>query len=169
MLESQENKEKFYIKRYIKAYLDDTDPENPKVRTVFSKKPFSPEHFTHTFMGILEAYTVSLLETNTKEQIFEHFNNVFGIFLNKLLPADEIYKKSESHKAFKDVVDSTLGQEDTEELKKAAEDNRLAAYILCRDILVTEIGLTEESADLILNRRLGLLNSPKEVEDGKKE
>ena len=162
MSESQEIQEKFYIKRYIKAYLDDSNPDEPKVRTVFSKKPFSPEQFTHTFMGLLEAYTASLLENNSAEQIFEHFNNVFGIFLNKLLPADKIYEKSESHKEFKDIVDKTLGREDSEELRKEAEDNKLAAYLLCRDILIKEIGLTEESADLILNRRLGLLNPPKE-------
>ena len=102
-------------------------------------------------------------------RFFEHFNNAFGIFLNKLLPADKIYEKSASHKEFKDIVDNTLGQEDSEELKKESDANKLAAYLLCRDVLTKEIGLTEESADLILNRRLGLLSSPKEVEDGKKE
>ena len=165
MFEAQENKNeerKFSITRYIKVYLDDTDPNNTKTKTVFSKKPFSPEQFTQIFMGILESYTAALLETNSKEQIFEHFNNAFGIFLNKLLPADEIYEKSESHKAFKDVVDETLGAENTEEVQRETEDNRLAAYILCRDVLTKEIGLTEESADLILNRRLGLLQSPVE-------
>jgi hypothetical protein len=164
-----ESQEKFYIRRSIRVYLDDTNPDNPRVKTVFSKQPFTPEQFTQVFMGILEAYTASLLENNSAEQIFEHFNNVFGIFLNKLLPADKIYEKSASHKEFKDIVDKTLGQEDSEELKKEADANKLAAYLLCRDILIKEIGLTEESADLILNRRLGLLNPPKEVEDGKKE
>lgn len=164
MSNSQENIKKFSMTRYIKVYLDDNDSNEPKVKTVFSKKPFSPEQFTQIFMGILESYTVSLLETNSNEQVFEHFNNIFGIFLNKLLPADKIYEKSESHKAFKDAVDETLGAENTEEVQRETEDNRLAAYILCRDVLVNEIGLTEESADLILNRRLGLLNSPKDTE-----
>ena len=88
-----ESQEKFNSKRYIRAQLDDSNPEEPKVRVTFSKKPFTPEQFTHIFMGILESYTVALLETNTNEQVFEHFNNAFGIFLNKLLPADEIYEK----------------------------------------------------------------------------
>jgi hypothetical protein len=158
-----ESQEKFNSKRYIRAQLDDSNPEQPKVKVTFSKKPFSPEQFTHIFMGILESYTVALLETNTNEQIFEHFNNAFGIFLNKLLPADKIYEKSASHKEFKSIVDNTLGQEDSEELKKESDANKLAAYLLCRDVLVKEIGLTEESADLILNRRLGLLSSPKEA------
>ena len=162
MNNSQEKEQKFAITRYIKVYLDDTDPNNSKVKTVFSKKPFSPEQFTSIFMGILESYTASLLETNSQEQIFEHFNNAFGIFLNKVLPADKIYEKSEAHKEFKEVVDNTLGAENSEEVQKETEDNRLAAYLLCRDVLVKEIGLTEESADLILNRRLGLLNAPVE-------
>ena len=165
MFNSQENKNeerKFSITRYIKVYLDDSDPNNPKVKTVFSKKPFSPEQFTSIFMGILESYTASLLETNSQEQIFEHFNNAFGIFLNKLLPADEIYEKSEAHRVFKGIVDDTLGAENSEEVQKETDENRLAAYLLCREVLVTEIGLTEESADFILNKRLGLLNSPVE-------
>ena len=169
MPNSQKNTEKFHNVRYIKAYLDDTIPENPKVKTVFSKKPFSPEQFTHIFMGILETYTLSLLETNTNEQVFDHFNNVFGIYLNKLLPKDKIYEKDESHKQFKEIVDKTLGQEDSEELLRNTEDNRLAAYILCREILTNEIGLTEESADLILNRKLGLLNPPKDNTNGTEE
>lgn len=167
MITSQENERKFNICRYIKVFLDDTDANEPKVKTVFSKKPFSPEQFTQIFMGVLESYTASLLETNDKEQIFEHFNNAFGIFLRKLLPEDKIYEKSESHKAFKELVDDTLGAENSEEVQKETEDNRLAAYILCRAILTEEVGLTEESADLILNRRLGLLNAPveKDVEN----
>lgn len=169
MPNSQTTTEKFHNTRYIKAYIDDTNPENTKVKTLFSKKPFTPEQFTQIFMGILESYTLSLLETNDHEQVYDHFNHVFGIFLNKLLPADKIYEKDASHKEFKAIVDDTLGQEDSEAIAKATEDNRLAAYILCRDILVTDIGLTEESADLILNRKLGLLNSPKENINGKKE
>ena len=172
---SQTNKKDFNNARYIKVYLDDTDPNNTKVKTKFSKKPFSPEQFTCIIMGIIESYSLSLLETNSAEAIFEHFNNAFGIFLNKLLPAEKIYEKSASHKEFKDIVDSTLGVEATEEDLKITEENRLAAYILCRDVLVNDIGLTEESADLILNRKIGLLpkkdvlNAPKEIgaEDGK--
>ena len=161
MSETQDKIRKFSITRYIKAYLDDTEGCEPRVKLTFSKKPFTPEQFTQIFMGILESYTVSLLETNTNEQVYEHFNNVFGIYLSKLLPADKIYEKSDAHAAFKETVDKTLGQENTEEVQKETEDNRMAAYILCRDILVNEIGLTEESADLILNRRLGLLSTTK--------
>lgn len=151
------NSQKFNSSRYIKVFLDDTDPKNPKVKTVFSKKPFSPEQFTHIFMGILESYTASLLESNTNEAIYEHFNNAFGIFLSKLIPQDEIYEKDPAHKEFKQHVDDTLGQPNDEDNKKATDDNRFAAYLLTRDILVSEVGLTPESADLILNKRLGLL------------
>lgn len=164
MSNSQEKTQTFNSSRYIKVYLDDTGAET-KVKTVFSKKPFSPEQFTHTFMGILEAYTASLLETNTNEAVFDHFNNVFGTFLNKLLPADKIYERSDSHKQFKELTDSTLGQEDSEELKKEAEDNRLAAYLLAKDILIQDVGLSEETVDLYFARRLGLLNAPNEVKD----
>ena len=156
------NSQKFNASRYIKVFLDDTDPKNPKVKTVFSKKPFSPEQFTHIFMGILESYTASLLESNTNEAIYEHFNNAFGIFLSKLIPQDKIYEKDPAHKEFKQHVDNTLGQPNDEDNKKATDDNRFAAYLLAREILVSEVGLTPESADLILNRRLGLL----QVDDG---
>ena len=168
MSESQEKIRKFSTTRYIKAYIDDNVPENTRVKTVFSKKPFSPEQFTQLFMAILETYAVSLLETNTNEQVFEHFNNAFGIFLNKILPAEKIYEKSDAHAKFKDAVENTLGQENTEDVQRETEDNRLAAYILCRDILTSEIGLTEESADLILNRRLGLI-APVEKDDDKEK
>jgi hypothetical protein len=151
------NSQKFNNARYIKVFLDDTDPKNPKVKTVFSKKPFSPEQFTHIFMGILESYTASLLESNSNEAIYEHFNNVFGIFLSKLIPQDKIYEKDPSHKEFKAIVDNTLAKPNDEENKKATDDNRFAAYLLSRDILTNEVGLTPESADLILNRKLGLL------------
>lgn len=151
------NSQKFSASRYIKAYLDDSTPENPKVKLNFSKKPFSPEQFTHIFMGILESYTAGLLETNSNSQVYEHFNNVFGIFLSKLVPQDEIYEKDPHHKALKDVVDNTLSQPNTDEVKKETDDNRLAAYILARDVLTTDVGMSEESADYLLGKRLGLV------------
>lgn len=159
MSKSQESIQKFNSSRYIKVYLDDSGTET-KVKTVFSKKPFSPEQFTHTFMGILEAYTASLLETNTNEAVFDHFNNAFGIFLNKLLPADKIYERSDSHKKFKELADETLGQEFTDEIAKETEDNKLAAYLLAKDILTQDVGLSEETVDLYFSRRLGLLQAP---------
>lgn len=145
--------------RYFKAYLnevknDETGELESHVKTLFSKKPFTPEQFTSLIMGVMEAYAEQLLTTNKKEDVYEHFNNAFGIFLTKLVPADYIYKHDKAHKKLKKRVDDTLGQPED---SKANEDNRLAAYILCRDILTTEIGLTEESADLLLNKRLGLL------------
>lgn len=154
MSESQ----KFNKSRYIKVFLDDSNPDSPRVKVEFSKKPFSPEQFTHIFMGILESYTAGLLESNTNLQVYEHFNNAFGIFLNKLLPQEEIYENDPSHKEFKDIVDKTLAQPNDEATKLATDDNRLAAYLLTRDILTKEIGLTEQSADLILGKRLGLVH-----------
>lgn len=131
--------------------------DDTKVKVDFHGGMFSPEEFTSMFMAILETYTKGLLEKNTNEAVFEHFNRVFGIFLNKLVPAKKHYELSEEHKGYKEMVDSTLGREETAEDKKLTEDNKMAAYLLCADILTNEIGLTPESADLILNKRLGLI------------
>lgn len=151
--------------RYFKAYLAEPKEENTTlshVKVLFSKKPFSPEQFTSLVMGVMEAYAQELLTTNTPEQIYEHFNNAFGIFLTKLVPQDYIFSHSEEHKKFKEHIDATLGQpEDT----KDTENNRMAAYLLARDILTNEAGFTPETADLLLNRRLGLI-APKERNDG---
>ena len=152
----------------IKAYLDFKVKEEPKVKVVFSNEPYTPEEFIHLFMGILETYTEQLLSTNPRLAIYENFNNVFGIFLKKLATDEELYAISDTHKKFKEHTDSTLGAPFSADYKKQTEENRLAAYLLTRDILVTEIGLTEPSADLILNKRLGLiepikLSKPKEL------
>lgn len=143
--------------RVIRAALKTDDVT--KVKVSFSKEPWTPEEFTMVFMAILETYTESLLTNNSRESVFMHFNNVFGIFLQKLVPTDKHYELSEAHKAFKEHADATLTA-DTPEIAAENAENRLAAYLLARDVLVKEIGLTEESADVILNRRLGLLNSP---------
>ena len=127
-----------------------------KVKIDFHGGIFTPEEFTSLFMGVLETYTIGLMKTNSKEAVFNHWNNVFGIFLNKIVPEKTHYKLSRSHKEFKKVVYSTLGRKETAEDKKATEDNKMAAYLLCRDILTKEIGLDEDSADVILNKRLGI-------------
>lgn len=131
--------------------------DDTKVKVDFHGGVFSPEEFTSMFMAILETYTKGLLANNSNEAIFEHFNRVFGIFLNKLVPEETHYKLSAAHKSYKKAVDSTLGRKETDEDKRITEDNKLAAYLLCADILTKEVGLTEESADLILNKRLGLM------------
>ena len=145
---------------YFKAYLAEVkNPENEEdivsqTKVEFSKNPISPEQFTPLFMGVAEAYAEQLLTTNHPEAVYAHFNNAFGIFLRKLVPEEHIYETSEEHKAFKEHTDETLGKPIDE---RDTEENRLAAYLLAKDILTHEIGLTEESADLILNKRLGLL------------
>lgn len=142
----------------IHVYLVNGD--YTRVKTVFGGGTFTPEEFTALFMAVLEAYTDELRTSNTNEQIFEHFNNVFGIYLNKLIPDQKTrYNLSVKHKEFKDLVDNTLGKPETLEDKKDSESNRFAAYLLTRDILVNEMHLTEESADVLLNKRLKL-NSP---------
>ena len=132
--------------------------DDTKVKIDFHGGVFTPEEFTSMFMAILETYTVGLLEKNSKEDVFNHFNRVFGIFLNKIVPEKEHYKLSESHKQFKENVDATLGRESTEDDKKYSEDVKFAAYLIAGDILQKEIGLTADSANIILNRRLGLLD-----------
>lgn len=145
---------------YFKAYLAEVkNPENPEdivsqTKVEFSKHPISPEQFTPLFMGVAEAYAEQLLTNNDPVAVYQHFNNAFGIFLRKLVPEDTIYDLSEEHKQFKEHADETLGKPYDE---KDTEENRLAAYLLAKDILTHEVGLTDESADLILNKRLGLL------------
>ena len=152
----------------IKASLRTKDVDSVKVE--FRGGAFEPAEFTSLFMAILETYTAGLLTTNSNEEVFKHFNNVFGIFLNKIVPEEEHYKLSDSHKALKEVADATLGRKETLEDKMDTTENRFSAYLLCRDILTKEIGLTEESADVILNKRLNLaeLANPK-FEDEKEE
>jgi hypothetical protein len=145
---------------YFKAYLAEVrNPENAEdiisqTKVEFSKNPISPEQFTPLFMGVAEAYAEQLLTTNSPEAVFQHFNNAFGIFLRKLVTEEQVYQLSEEHKMFKEHAEETLGRAYDE---KDTEENRLAAYLLAKDILTHEVGLAEESADLILNKRLGLL------------
>ena len=145
----------------IKASIRTKDADTVKVE--FRGGTLTPVEFTSIYMAILEDYTVGLLKVNKAEDVFAHFNNVFGIFLSKILPEEKRYELSDSHKEFKNKVDATLGRELTEEDKKDNDESRLSAYLLCRDILTNEVGLSEESADVILNKRLNLaekLNTP---------
>lgn len=152
---------------WFKAYLAETkNPDDPedvisKTKVVFSNAPMSPSQFMPLFMGVAEAYAEELLTSNPPEAVYENFNSAFGIFLTKLVSEHEIYKRSKPHRKYKKKVDSFLAQpEDT----KANEDNRMAAYLLAHDILTHEAGFTDESADLILTKRLGLLNPVRPVE-----
>lgn len=165
----KEKSKKATPSRYFKAYLRETKTEDgnvaSEVQCVFSKKPFTSEQFFSLMMGVMEAYAETLLTTNTPEVVYDNFNHVFGIFLSKLVPADYIYAHSEEHKKFKEHVDSTLNKPED---KENTEDNRFAAYLLCHDILTKEIGLDHDSANLLLNKRLGTI-VVKEPENGEKE
>ena len=136
----------------IKVSIQNND--DTKVKVDFAGGSFTPDEFTAMFMAILESYTVGLLETNTNEAVFNHFNRVFGIFLNKILPEEEIYKKSAAHRKYKRNVDKILSRKLTPEEQRETEDNRFAAYLLARDILINDAHLDEESVDLLLNKRL---------------
>ena len=153
-----EKKKKVTPSRYFKAYLREITKEDgqieSQVQCLFSKKPFTSEQFISLMMGVMEAYAQQLLTNNTPEAVYENFNSAFGIFLAKLVPQSYIYENSEEHAKFKEHVDSTLGK--PADLANT-EDNRFAAYLLCYDILVKEIGLDENSANLLLNKRLGTL------------
>lgn len=144
--------------RYFKAYLREIPNANgeieSQVQCLFSKKPFSSEQFMSLIMGVMEAYAQQLLTSNTPEAVYDNFNHAFGIFLAKIVPQEYIYEHSEEHKKFMEHVDETLGKEAD---FKDTEDNRFAAYLLCHDILTKEIGLDHDSANIILNRRLGTL------------
>jgi hypothetical protein len=142
--------------------------DDTKVKVNFRGGIFSPEEFTSMFMAILETYTVGLLKVNSKEAVFTHFNNVFGIFLNKIVPEKEHYVLSKPHEKYKEKVDSILGREETDEDKKYSEDVKFAAYLLAGDILQKELGMTADSANMILNRRLHLETPVLDKEDEKK-
>lgn len=141
----------------IKVWIYNGDDEAVKV--TFGGGQFTPAEFTAMFMGVLEAYTAGLLEVNDPKDVYSHFNSVFGTFLDHILPAKDA---NPEYKEFKERVDSTLGAEATDEVRAKTEDNRMAAYILCRDILVSELGMEEASADVLLNKRLNIVQ-PKEA------
>ena len=67
----------------IKATLRNND--FTKVKVEFSNGYWTPEQFTCVFMAILESYTLGLLQTNEREDVYKHFNNAFGTFLAKIL------------------------------------------------------------------------------------
>ena len=146
--------------------------DDTKVKVSFYGGVFTPEEFTALSMAMIETYAVGLLKTNDRKVVFDYYNNVFGIFLNKIVPESEHYKWSKAHKKFKKVSDATLAREETAEDRKETENNRFAAYLLCRDILVKDIGMTEESADVLLNKKLKLtetLNNPELGDKNEKE
>lgn len=128
--------------------------DDTKVKVRFQGGMFTPEEFTSVFMGVLEEYTKGMIAANgqgSEKAVYDHWNRVFGIFLSKILPESEIYERDPAHKALKERAEATLvGGE-------ADPADRMAAIVLCREILTDEVGLSEASADLILNRRLGLL------------
>ena len=141
--------------KYMRVALKNGD--FTKVKTTFSKEPFTPEEFTCLIMALLESYTERLLVNNDRKAVYEHFNNAFGIFLNKILPEEDIYKVSEAHKEFKENADKILDRPLSLEEAKEDETNRMAAYLLAGDILQKELGLDRDSVDLILNKRLNLI------------
>lgn len=142
--------------------------DDTKVKVDFHGGVFSPEEFTSLWMAVLETYTVGLLEKNSKEKVFDHFNNVFGIFLNKLVPEAEHYTLSKAHKKYKKEMNKILDRPETEEDKKWTQDVKFAAYLLAGDILQKELGMTADSANIILNKRLGLITPVMEKKDEKK-
>ena len=152
--------------KVIRAALRNGD--DTKVKVDFHGGIFTPEEFTSLWMAVMETYTVGLLEKNSREKVFDHWNNAFGIFLNKIVPEDEHYVLSKKHKKYKKEVDKILKRPETEEDKKYSEDVKFAAYLLAGDILQKEMGLTADSANLILNKRLGLVSPVMEKKDEKK-
>ena len=145
--------------KYFKAYLNEIPNEvtgvpETQVKCVFSKTPFTATEFIPLVMGVMEAYAQELLASNTPEAVYDNFNSAFGIFLSKLVPESYIYEHSKEHKEFKERVDATLGREED---VKNTEDNRFAAYLLSYDILTKECGMDPDSANLLLNKRLGTL------------
>ena len=65
-------------------------------------------------------------------------------------------------------MNKILDRPETEEDKKWTQDVKFAAYLLAGDILQKELGMTADSANMILNKRLGLITPVMEKKDGKK-
>lgn len=145
--------------------------DDTKVKTTFSGGIPSPFQFGAMIMAILDSYTLGLLqnENNKEEDVFNYYNEMFGKFLNRIIPEDKHYELNDEHKAFKEKVDSTLGRKLSLEELKDTEEVRMASYLLCGDILTNELGLTPESADLLLNKRLNLIEKIETPKDIKKD
>jgi hypothetical protein len=114
---------------------------------------YTPEEFTSLFMAILDSYTEALLQTNERKQVYEYWNNVLGTFLGRIIPANEIYETSKDHKKLKEVVDKTLKTKPTKKNEKNTTENRLAAMVLAKELML-EAGLTEETVDMMLSKKI---------------
>lgn len=114
---------------------------------------YTPEEFTSLFMAILDTYTEALLQTNERKQVYEYWNNVLGTFLGRIIPANEIYETSDDHKKLKEVVDKTLKTKPTKKNEKKTIENRLAAMVLAKELML-EAGLTEETVDMMLSKKI---------------
>jgi hypothetical protein len=114
---------------------------------------YTPDEFTSLFMAILDTYTEALLQTNERKQVYEYWNNVLGTFLGRIIPANEIYETSDDHKKLKEVVDKTLKTKPTKKNEKKTTENRLAAMVLAKELML-EAGLTEETVDMMLSKKI---------------
>lgn len=114
---------------------------------------YTPDEFTSLFMAILDSYTEALLQTNERKQVYEYWNNVLGTFLGRIIPANEIYETSDDHKKLKEVVDKTLKTKPTKKNEKKTAENRLAAMVLAKELML-EAGLTEETVDMMLSKKI---------------
>lgn len=139
----------------IRAAIKGSDDEHVRV-SYFNGVP-SPADFTSMLMALLDSYSNGLLETNSREAVFDHWNAVFGAFLHRILPEEEIEKRDARHKEFVESVDATLGAE----FDPADSDRvKAAAYVLAGQIL-TDAGMDPDSVNVLLNRKAGRLAAPK--------
>lgn len=139
------------------------DGDDTKVKVSFFGGVFTPQEFTAVFMAVLEAYTEGLLQTNARVDVYDHWNSAFGMFLRKILPEESVYERDDAHRRVKEEVDATLGAEFDE---KDSARIRAAAYMLAEDVLVHQAGMTPESAQYMLNVRMGTLKAPKKGDKG---
>jgi hypothetical protein len=144
--------------RGINVTLKSDKAEEVKIR--FIGEMFTPFEFKSIFMGVLEAYTLGLIEQNGNDKVFEHWNAVFGKFLTKIVPEKTILEKSEAHKNLKEAVEVSLEKEETLTTARNNETNRVAAMILAKEILL-DAGLEEKSVDVLINKKIGLITPNK--------
>lgn len=137
-------------KKYIKVAILANEVHEGKnldlVRVEMDGQPFSVEEFTSLTMGLLETYTEGLLQKNDKKAVFDHWNSVFGKFLNKIYPDGQIYEVSEPHKQLKSALE-------TKEDPAENHLNKVAAMVMARELLI-EAGITEETADYLIHKKI---------------
>ena len=113
-------------------------------------------------------WTNSPLKNMNKNEVFQFVNKLNNLDISTMIFRETVFDIISFGKANKIHLATTASIERIKHVlseynleiapdEKDTESNRLAAYMLCHDILTKEVGLDHDSANLILNKRLGTL------------